>query len=54
MGPYDFFLIPDTKMLLKGNSFQDTEEMKCNEAAVGYSKESLPKVLQTMEQVCDV
>jgi hypothetical protein len=30
MVPCDFFLIPDMKMPLKGNRFQDTEEIKRN------------------------
>jgi len=44
-------------MLLKGNRFPDTYE-GVSDAAIGYSKESVPKVLRTMEgpleQVCDV
>jgi hypothetical protein len=54
----DFFLFPDMKMLLKGNGFQDMEETKHEDTAIGYSKESLPKVLRPMEgllkQVCAV
>jgi hypothetical protein len=45
----DSFLFPQVKMLLKGNRFQDMEEIRHNDAAVGFSKEAVPKVLQTME-----
>jgi hypothetical protein len=39
-----FFLLPNMKMLLKGNRFQDNggDKMKRNDAAVGCSKESVP------------
>jgi hypothetical protein len=46
-------------MLLKGNRFGcGGDKMKCDNTAVGCSKESVPKVLWTMEgllqQVCGV
>jgi hypothetical protein len=57
LAKHQIFQFPDMKMLLKGNRFQDMEEIKQN-TTTGCSKESVPKVLCTMEglleQVCGV
>jgi len=54
------FPIPKGENAVEGEqvSRQRGDKLKCDDAAVGYSKESVPKVLQTMEgpleQVCGV
>jgi hypothetical protein len=56
----DSFPFPKVKIQLKGNRFQNMEKIKKKQdnTAVGFSKESVPKVLQTMEgpleQMCGV
>lgn len=48
--PMWHFIFPKVKMLLKENRFRHGRgKMKCDDTAVGCSKESVPKVLWTME-----
>ena len=59
LSPLWHFIFPKVKMLLMRNRFRHGgDKMKCDDTTVGCSKESVPKVLWTMEgllqQMCGV
>jgi hypothetical protein len=58
MAPCDFSIPKGENIEGEEVSRHGGDKMKCDDGAVGYSKESVPKVLWTMEglleQVCGV